>query len=89
MADGEFIPRSGGFLRSRWTPLTDFLETVPAERNADGFLVVDPSGRSTVDGLYAAGDSTADGAGQLMIAAGNGARTGAAINRDLIGPLHR
>lgn len=89
MQDGEFIPRSGGFVRSRWTPLNAFLENIPADRDADGFLVVDPSGRSSVAGLYAAGDSTADGAGQLMIAAGHGARTAGAVNRDLIGPLHR
>jgi thioredoxin reductase len=92
LADGDFVPRAGGFVRPHWTPAIDFLDGVMAlgvgpATDAAGLVVVDSHGRTTVRGLYAAGDSTPPGAEQLMVAAGSGARTAAAINRDLLGPL--
>jgi len=86
--DGEVVKREGGFVRPQWTPAAlSFLEAVPVETDADGLIVVDDHGRTSVPGLYAAGDSIAPGAGQLMVAAGTGARTAAAVNRDLLGSL--
>jgi thioredoxin reductase len=92
LTDGDFVPRDGGFVRPHWTPAIDFLDGVMAlgvgpATDAAGLVVVDSHGRTTVPGLYAAGDSTPPGAEQLMVAAGSGARTAAAINRDLLGPL--
>ncbi|RNE59316.1 NAD(P)/FAD-dependent oxidoreductase [Cryobacterium tepidiphilum] len=88
LEDGEVIQREGGFVRPQWTPAAlSFLQHLPVETDADGLILVDDHGRTSVPGLYAAGDSIAPGAGQLMVAAGTGARTAAAVNRDLLGSL--
>ncbi|MBF4608585.1 NAD(P)/FAD-dependent oxidoreductase [Curtobacterium sp. VKM Ac-1393] len=57
------------------------------ERDAQGLLVVDRVGRTTVPGLYAVGDVTPPGPEQLIVAAGHGAATAAAVHRDLVGGL--
>ncbi|HYI31999.1 MAG TPA: NAD(P)/FAD-dependent oxidoreductase [Glaciibacter sp.] len=87
MEDGEFIPRDGGFVRPQWTPAIQYLDSIDLAVDADGLVIVDEVGRSSIPGLYAAGDSTPPGADQLIIAAGSGARAAGAINRDLLGPL--
>jgi thioredoxin reductase len=87
LEDGEVIERDGGFVRPRWTPAIDFLDVPGLDTDADGLLLVDPQGRTSIEGLYAAGDVTPPGAVQLMVAAGQGATAAAAINRDLLGPL--
>ncbi len=87
LEDGDFIRRDGGFVRPRWTPAIEYLDRMDPVRDQNGLLVVDEQGRTSVPGLYAAGDSTPPGAVQLIIAAGSGARAAGAINRDLIGPL--
>jgi thioredoxin reductase len=88
LEDGEVIERQGGFVRPQWTPAAlSFLQDVPVQTDDDGLIIVDDHGRTTVPWLYAAGDSIAPGAGQLMVAAGTGARTAAAVNRDLLGSL--
>ncbi len=56
-------------------------------RDPDGLLVVDRVGRTSVPGLYAVGDVTPPGPEQLIVAAGHGAATAAAVHRDLVGGL--
>ncbi len=86
LADGHVEPRSGAFVRPTWHVDLDWLQAdVP--RDADGLLVVDGVGRTGVPGLYAVGDVTPPGPEQLIVAAGNGARTASAVHRDLVGGL--
>jgi thioredoxin reductase len=89
LEDGEIVPRDGGFVRPRWTPAVDYLAPLSAvlQTDAEGLIQVDEHGRTSVAGLYAAGDSTPPGPEQLMVAAGSGAHTAAMLNRDLLGPL--
>jgi thioredoxin reductase len=87
LVDGEVIARTTGFVRPVWTPTLDYAQSLGLERDAAGLVVVDARGRTSVPGVYAAGDSTAPGPQQLIVAAGEGAATAAAINRDLLGPL--
>lgn len=87
LEDGDFIPRDGGFVRPQWTPAIQYLDLVDVAVDDDGLIIVDDLGRTSIPGLYAAGDSTPPGADQLIIAAGSGARAAGAINRDLLGPL--
>ena len=88
MADGELVARAAGFVRTQSRPAIDFLAPLPVATDAGGLLLTDAAGRTSLAGLYAAGDSTDLGSSQLMVAAGSGARTAAAITRDLLLPLH-
>ncbi len=83
LADGTSVSVDGGFVRPIWDAPIDFVETPPSI-GADGFLLADAEGRTDVPGLYAAGDLVAPGPQQLIIAAGAGARTAAAVVADLV-----
>ena len=87
VADGEFVARAGGFVRPRYEAAAAFAVSLTPTTDAAGLLVVDPQGRTSVPGLYAAGDTTPPGPEQLLVSAGEGARAAVAINRDLLGPL--
>ena len=88
LVDGEVVPRTAGFVRPEWSPALEYLGPLSPRLDDDGLLVVDDHGRTSVDGLYAAGESTAPGPQQLIVAAGAGARIAAVVNRDLVGGLH-
>ncbi|MBK4346305.1 NAD(P)/FAD-dependent oxidoreductase [Lacisediminihabitans changchengi] len=89
LADGELIPVEGGFVRPHWDAQLGYLDALNPNLDGWGLLVTDADGRTSATGIYAAGDSTAPGPQQLIVAAGAGARVAATINRDLIGiPRH-
>lgn len=81
---GEVVEREAGFIRPKYELTLDYLAEVPVERDAKGFIVVDDHGRTSVEGLYAAGDLTPPGPKQLIVAAGQGAMVAGGINRDEI-----
>jgi thioredoxin reductase len=83
--DGERVPVAGGFVRPRWDAALDYAAALAIETDDDGFVTTDGAGRTSIPGVYAAGDSTAPGPQQLIVAAGAGARAAATINRDLLG----
>ena len=83
--DGTVIERAGGFLRPVWSPALSFAETLDLDTDPEGYLVTDTQGRTSVPGVYSAGETTAPGPQQLIVAAGSGAVVAAAVNRDLIG----
>lgn len=85
LEDGTRIGIEGGFVRPHWSPALDFLGTLDLERDADGTLVVDRSGRTSTPGIYAAGDAASPGPQQLIVAAGQGARAAAVLVHDLVG----
>ncbi len=84
MQDGSVVPRSGGFVRPRYSTALDFLSGLDLDTDDDGHIAVDAEGRTSHAGVYAAGDSSQPGPQQLIIAAGFGARAASAINRDLL-----
>ena len=85
LSDGETIPREGAFMRPVYAPKLDYAARLELHVDADGCLVTDGSTRTSVPGVYAAGDSTSPGPQQLIVAAGAGGRAAAIINRDLLG----
>jgi thioredoxin reductase len=87
VADGDFVPRDGGFVRPRYAAAATFASALDLATNVEGLLAVDAQGRTSVPGLYAAGDTTPPGPEQLLVSAGEGARAAVAINRELLGPL--
>jgi thioredoxin reductase len=86
LADGHVEPRTGGFVRPTWHVDLDWVDAT-LERDPEGLVVVDRAGRTSVPGLYAVGDVTPPGPEQLIVAAGHGATTAAAVHRDLVGGL--
>jgi thioredoxin reductase len=84
LEDGETIPRSGAFVRPQFESALGFAASLGLEVDDEGLLIVDPAGRTSEPGVYAAGDSTQPGPLQLIVAAGAGAKVAAAVNTDLI-----
>ncbi|RWZ61111.1 NAD(P)/FAD-dependent oxidoreductase [Labedella populi] len=77
LESGETVPRSGGFVRPTWTAALGYLDgltaTAALETDELGLLRTDAFGRTSVPGLYAAGDITPPGPQQLVVAAGQAA----------------
>jgi thioredoxin reductase len=84
LVDGTSVTVDGGFVRPVWDAPLAFLAEDQPSTDADGFIVADADGRTSIPGLYAAGDLVAPGPQQLIVAAGAGARTAAAIVADLV-----
>lgn len=84
LADGEVIPRVGGFVRPRWHAPVEFVGNQDLERDDWGLVVVDERGETSIRGIYAVGDIVPPGPQQLIIAAGDGARVAAKLNMDMI-----
>ncbi|WP_309126994.1 NAD(P)/FAD-dependent oxidoreductase [Microbacterium sp.] len=85
VAGGGTHAVGGGFVRPEWDADLSFLGDLAPDRDAAGHVTTDRSGRTTVPGLYAAGDVAAPGPQQLIVAAGAGARVAAVIMHDAIG----
>lgn len=84
LEDGDTVARTAAFVRPVYEPRLGYLEGLGLERADAGYLAVDAEGRTSLSGVYAAGDSASPGPRQLIIAAGQGARVAAALNRDLL-----
>lgn len=85
IAGGGRVEIEGGFVRPKWHPVLDFLGGIDLERDRFGNLETDRSGRTSVAGVYAAGDAASPGPQQLIVAAGQGARAAAVLVHDLVG----
>ncbi|WP_106815505.1 NAD(P)/FAD-dependent oxidoreductase [Microbacterium timonense] len=85
LTDGTRVEIDGGFVRPQWHPALDFLSGIELERDRFGNLVTDRSGRTSLHGVYAAGDAASPGPQQLIVAAGQGARAAVVLVHDLVG----
>ena len=83
--DGTLVPVEGGFVRPHWAPSVEFLAGLDVACDPHGHLIVDRSGRCSIEGIYAAGDAVAPGPQQLIVAAGQGARVAAVLVHDRLG----
>ena len=81
--DGSTLARTAIFTRLNVAQHSDFAAQLGYEMAPNGLVKVDAQGRTTIAGIYAAGDMTY-GARQLIYAASQGAATAIGINNDLI-----
>lgn len=63
---------------------TDFAKKLGCEYNSLGAISTDFYGRTNIQGVYAAGDASIFAPAQLIIAAADGLKAAAGVNRDLI-----
>lgn len=70
----EVLPVSGVFIEIGWTPSASFDKLT--DKNDSGEIEVDDYGATSVPGIYACGDVNSLWGEQIVIAAGEGAKTG-------------
>ncbi|MCW2797109.1 NAD(P)/FAD-dependent oxidoreductase [Nocardioides sp.] len=83
MADGRTVPRAAMFVRPRFVPNGDLLVGLGCALDDDGWPVADAAGRTSVTGVWVAGN-TANPRGQVITAAGEGSAAAIALNADLV-----
>ncbi len=84
LEDGRTIPRSAVFIRSTNVPHEDgLLAGLGCEVDEAGFPIVDASGRTSTEGVWAAGN-VVDPRLQVITSAGAGSVAAIAINADLV-----
>ncbi|GGF94704.1 thioredoxin reductase [Paenibacillus albidus] len=82
--DGTSLQRTGGFIIPKLIPKGTFGADLGCELTEAGGVVTDVLGRSSVPGVYAAGDAAETMASQLIMAAAGGSKAAMAVNADLI-----
>ncbi|WP_028611425.1 NAD(P)/FAD-dependent oxidoreductase [Paenibacillus harenae] len=83
LADGRRIERSAGFVIPKWQAKVDFSKELGYAVTEFGGITTDTMGRSTIAGLYAAGDAAYVRPSQLIYAASDGYKTAITVNTDL------
>ncbi len=83
MDDGTVIPREALFVPPRFVPNTTLLAGIGCDVDADGWVAVDATGRTSVPGVWAAGN-VVDPRAQVITAAGAGSAAAIALNADLV-----
>ena len=83
LRDGTVIARTAVFVRPHFVPNADLLTGLGCEVDENGWVVHDPAGRTTVAGVWVAGNA-ADPRAQVITAAGQGSATAIALNADLV-----
>jgi len=83
LADGHVVPRTAVFVRPGFVPNADLLARLGCATRDDGWVAADPTGRTSVPGVWVAGNA-ADPRAQVITAAGQGSATAIAINADLV-----
>ena len=83
MRDGCVIPVDALFVPPRFIPNSALLVGLGCEVDVDGWVTVDNTGRTSVPGVWAAGNIVDPGA-QVITAAGAGSAAAIALNADLV-----
>jgi thioredoxin reductase len=83
LEDGSLFRRTAVFVRPRFVPSSDLLDGLGCSVNDDGWVVADPTGQTSVAGVWTAGNA-ANPRAQVITAAGEGSAAAIAINADLV-----
>ncbi len=82
-ANQEPINRVGGFVVTTLSQASPFSTRLGCDKHDFGGTIVDPLGRTTVQGVYLAGEAVGHPS-NLIIAASEGSKAAVAVNKDLI-----
>lgn len=83
LATGQFVPRDVMFVRPAFVPNDTLLTGLGCATGPNGWVSVDATGRTSVPGVWAAGNAVNPRA-QVITAAGEGSAAAIAINGDLV-----
>ncbi len=83
LQDGRVVRRDAVFVRPAFVPNSDLLAGLGCAMHETGWVVADPTGRTTVPGVWVAGNA-ANPRAQVITAAGEGSAAAIAINADLV-----
>lgn len=83
LADGGVVARTAVFVRPRFVPNDTLLRDLGCTADAGGWVTTDAVGRTSVAGVWAAGNA-ANPRAQVISAAGEGSAAAIAINNDLV-----
>ncbi len=83
LGDGRLIRRAAVFVRPRFVPNTDLLTGLGCATDDNGWVIADATGRTSVPGVWVAGNAVNPRA-QVITAAGEGSAAAIAINSDLV-----
>ena len=83
MDDGSVVPRDALFVLPRFVPHSGLLVALGCDADTAGWVAADITGRTSVPGVWAAGN-VVDPRAQVITAAGAGSAAAIAINADLI-----
>ncbi|MDR7304379.1 NAD(P)/FAD-dependent oxidoreductase [Haloactinomyces albus] len=83
LADGRVVPREAVFVGPRFMPHDELLTGLGCAVGENGWVTVDPSGHTSVPGVWAAGN-VVDNPAQLINAAAAGSTAAVAINHYLL-----
>lgn len=83
MEDRRIIRRDALFVPPRFTPNSNLLTDLGCDLDADGWPATDATGRSSIPGVWVAGNITNPRA-QVITAAGEGSAAAIAVNADLV-----
>jgi len=81
---GDIVHRAAVFVRPRLIPNTELLAGLGCAIDDNGWVKVDPSGRTSVPDVWVAGNA-ANPRAQVITAAGEGSSVAIAVNADLVG----
>jgi len=85
--NNEELPTDGIFIEIGYEAKADFLGNL-VDRNAEGEIIIDSYNRTSMAGIFAAGDVTNVPFKQAIISAGEGAKAALAIYDYLVGVVH-
>ncbi|MEV4166354.1 NAD(P)/FAD-dependent oxidoreductase [Nonomuraea dietziae] len=83
LADGRVLPRTAAFLFPRTVAHDELLTRLGCAKDDTGWITTDRTGRTSVPGVWAAGN-VIDPRAQVVTAAGMGSAAAFAINADLV-----
>ncbi|MBB6433928.1 NAD(P)/FAD-dependent oxidoreductase [Streptomyces candidus] len=83
LADGRFVAREAVFVAPRFVPRDGPLAGLGCARDEAGWVLTDPTGLTSVPGVWVIGNA-ADPRAQVVSAAGAGSAAAAALNHSLV-----